>query len=282
MRLEIAGLRIEITGTPILHEATCTVTSGEIAGLIGPNGSGKSTLLRAVYHHLRPVAGVVLTEGSDIWRFSAREAARRIAALPQERPMEFEITAWEMVALGRTPHKSSFATESAADRDIVAAALDRVNAAPLAARRFSSLSGGERQRVLMARALAQQTQVLVLDEPTNHLDVRYQLELLGLVRELNLTTLVAMHDLNLAAAYCDQLHVLDRGRLVTSGPPQRVLTGQLLRTVFSVGADIIVNPRTGRPQLSYFPLPAASAVPSDTDNDTVHSAARARPSHKRA
>jgi len=249
---------MEINGAPIVAEASVTVESGQIAGLIGPNGSGKSTLLRAVYRHLRPAAGAVLVGGEDVWALSPRRAAARTAAVPQERSSEFDLTVAQTVAMGRTPHKRPYAVDTAEDRAIVADALALVGMERFAHRDFATLSGGEKQRVLVARAVAQRTQLLVLDEPTNHLDIRHQLELLELVQSLGLTTLVAMHDLNLAATYCGRLHVLDAGRLITSGAPAEVLTEQLLRDVFGIGAQIDVNEHTGRLRLSFYPLDRAA------------------------
>jgi iron complex transport system ATP-binding protein len=263
MRLELVDLRLEIAGRTIVRDVVLDVPDGTFAGLIGPNGSGKSTMLRAVYRHLRPRGGAVLVSGDDCWQMPARQAARRIATVPQERPAEVDLTVWEMVAMGRTPHKTAFGRDDAVDRAAVGSAIERVGLVPLAHRRFGELSGGEKQRVVLARALAQEAPVLVLDEPTNHLDVRYQLDVLELVRDLGVTTLAAMHDLNLAATYCDMLHVLEAGELVASGPPASVLTPSILARVFGVGAEVTVSARTGRPQLTFRPLSAATDAVRD-------------------
>jgi iron complex transport system ATP-binding protein len=254
MTLALDEVRVEIAGRAIVSGATLIAAPGEVTGLIGPNGSGKSTLLRTVYRHLRPRAGQVRLGESDIWSLRPADVARQIAAVPQETRPDFDITVREMVAMGRTPHKHPFAAETAADRAVVAEALERVHATGLAPRRYATLSGGERQRVLLARALAQGTGTLVLDEPTNHLDIRHQLELMRLVRTLALTTVMAVHDLNLAAGYCDRLHVLDGGRIVASGTPAHVLTPQTLRAVFGVDAHVTEHPRTGKPCLTFSPL----------------------------
>jgi iron complex transport system ATP-binding protein len=258
MRLELVGLKLEIAGRTIVRDVALDIPEGTVSGLIGPNGSGKSTMLRAVYRHLRPSDGLVLVGGDDCWKLPPRQVAQRIGTVPQERPVELDLTVWEMAAMGRTPHKSAFVRDDPRDHAAVAAALARVGLGDLAHRRFSELSGGEKQRVVVARALAQETPVLVLDEPTNHLDVRHQLEVLDLIGELGVTTLAAMHDLNLASTYCDVLHVLLAGELVASGPPGEVLTEDLVARVFGVGAEITVSPRTGRPQLSFHPLPPLS------------------------
>ncbi|WP_242613158.1 ABC transporter ATP-binding protein [Herbihabitans rhizosphaerae] len=242
-------MRVKLSGRQIISGANLLVAEGDLCGLIGPNGGGKSTLLRTVYRHLKPYSGWVYLGQTDLWRLSPVKVARKIAGVPQETRSDFDVTVFEMAAMGRTPHKHPLAATTASDREIVTGALTRVDALHLAERHFATLSGGERQRVLLARALAQQTQVLVLDEPTNHLDVRHQLELMELVRELGLTTVMAVHDLNLAAGYCDRLHVIDSGKIVAGGPPEDVLTAELLRSVFGVHADFTTHPRTGRPHL---------------------------------
>ncbi|WP_404870459.1 ABC transporter ATP-binding protein [Kitasatospora griseola] len=251
MRLALDDLHVALAGRDVVAGVHLVAESGEIAGLIGPNGSGKSTLLRAVYRHLAPRAGRVLLDGRDLTALSRAEAARQLAALPQERGEAFELTVRQMVGLGRLPHQRAFAADSAEDRAQTARALDRVGMGGHAERRFAELSGGERQRVLLARALAQQPEVLVLDEPTNHLDIRHQVELLALLRAQRATTLVALHDLNAAASVCDRLHVLAGGTLVASGPPREVLTADLLAEVFGVRAAVTAHPLTGDPLIAF-------------------------------
>ena len=231
--------------------AQLVAAEGEITGLVGPNGSGKSTLLRTVYRHLRPVAGRVLLAGTDLREMAPVRSARHVAALPQERGGDFELTVREVVAMGRTPYKRAFAGEDATDREIVARALADVSMDGQAGRRFTALSGGERQRVLLARAFAQNPDVLVLDEPTNHLDIRHQVELLALLRTRRRTTLVSLHDLNAAASVCDRLHVLHEGAVVASGPPREVLTPALMAEVFGVRAAVTDHPLTGDPLIAF-------------------------------
>ncbi|WP_153812186.1 ABC transporter ATP-binding protein [Streptomyces sp. SUK 48] len=255
MRLDIDDVTIEAAGTRLVEHIHLTVGSGAFVGLIGPNGSGKSTLLRSLYRALRPAGGAVRLGGDDLHTMDARAAARLLAALPQEFSAEFDFTVAEVVAVGRLPHRGRSA---AADREICTRAMDRTGVAHLTDRGFLSLSGGEKQRVLLARALAQQPQVLVLDEPTNHLDIAHQLDVLSLVRESGLTVLAALHDLNLAAAHCDVLYVLDGGRIVASGPPQDVLEPRLLAEVFGVRAHAVRHPETDAVQLLFDLLPPTS------------------------
>ncbi|WP_191971491.1 ABC transporter ATP-binding protein [Streptomyces luteolifulvus] len=251
MRIDIEDLQIAYAGRTVVTGAHLVAAEGEITGLVGPNGSGKSTLLRTVYRHLKPVAGRVLLDGADIREMTPVRSARHVAALPQERGADFELTVREVVSMGRTPYKRAFAAEDAADRDIVARALADVGMDGHAGRRFTALSGGERQRVLLARAFAQDPDVLVLDEPTNHLDVRHQVELLALLRTQRRTTLVSLHDLNAAASVCDRLHVLHAGTVVASGRPRDVLTPGLMAEVFGVRAAVVDHPLTGDPLIAF-------------------------------
>ncbi|WP_128430199.1 ABC transporter ATP-binding protein [Streptomyces cyaneus] len=251
MRIGIEDLHVAYAGRTVVAGAHLVAAEGEITGLVGPNGSGKSTLLRTVYRHLKPASGRVLLSGTDLRRLSPAEAARHVAALPQERGGDFELTVREVVAMGRTPYKRAFAGEDATDRDLVARALADVGMERHTGRRFTELSGGERQRVLLARAFAQQPDVLVLDEPTNHLDIRHQVELLALLRAQRRTTLVSLHDLNAAASVCDRLHVLHDGQVVASGPPRDVLQPALLAEVFGVRATVVDHPLTGDPLIAF-------------------------------
>ncbi|MEM8536160.1 MAG: ABC transporter ATP-binding protein [Chloroflexota bacterium] len=254
MQLTTQAVAVDIVGQRIVEDVSLHIESGELVGLIGPNGSGKSTLLRTVYRLLRPVAGYVQVGKDDVWKMSARESAQRTGVVVQEAPSDFEFTVREIVEMGRTPHKGRFANDTREDRAIVEQALQRVRMHSFADRQYQTLSGGEKQRVLVARALAQQPKVLVLDEPTNHLDIHYQLEILDLVRALGLTTLVTLHDLNLAAAYCHRLYLLKQGHIVAAGTPEAVLTPELIREVFNVDAMVGQHPITGALQLSFVAL----------------------------
>ncbi len=251
MLLELFSVSVAIETKRIVEDIHLRVEPGEIVGLIGPNGSGKSTLLRSVYRMLRPEAGTVRLGDEDVWKMSARESARRTGVVVQETPSDFEFTVSDVVMMGRTPHKGLLEMDDQHDEAMVVAALQQVGMLAFSTRLYGTLSGGEKQRVLMARALAQQPQLLVLDEPTNHLDIRYQLEVLDLVRRLGLTTLVTLHDLNLAAAYCHRLYLLYAGRIVASGSPNAVLTPENVRDVFGVEAFIGQHPTRGHLQLSF-------------------------------
>ncbi|MGR8010292.1 ABC transporter ATP-binding protein [Streptomyces hypolithicus] len=251
--LTAEGVSYGIAGRQLVDDIHLTAAPGETVGLVGPNGSGKTTLLRCVYGTLRPTHGRVLLDGNDVHAMGPAARARRIATVPQDGQAPFELTVREIVAMGRSPHKRFWEQDNQADAELVQAALTRVGIADLAPRAYPSLSGGERQRALMARALVQQPDLVVLDEPTNHLDIRHQLDILGLVRALGTTNLLALHDLNLAAYYCDRIYVLDGGRVVASGTPAEVLTATLLRTVYGVTAHVGTHPTTGAPTVTYLP-----------------------------
>jgi iron complex transport system ATP-binding protein len=251
VKLDVNQVAVAIESRRIVDEVSLQVAPGEIVGLIGPNGSGKSTLLRSVYRLLKPAAGFVRLGDDDVWKLTARESARRTGVVVQETPSDFDFTVREVVEMGRTPHKGMLEGDNVHDAQIVDDALSRVNMTAFLARSFNTLSGGEKQRVLVARALAQQPKLLVLDEPTNHLDIRYQLEILNLVRGLGITTLVTLHDLNLAAAYCHRLYLLSNGRIVTAGAPADVLTPDWVRAVYGVEAHCGVHPVTGQLHLVF-------------------------------
>ena len=248
-------------------EVSLKVEPGEIVGLIGPNGSGKSTLLRSVYRMLKPVSGLVHLGDDDVWQLSAKASAQRTGVVVQESSSEFEFTVAEVVAMGRTPHKKPFQRDTATDTDVCHDALERVSMTAFSQRLFSTLSGGEKQRVLVARALAQEPKLLVLDEPTNHLDIHYQLELLELIKSLGITTLVTLHDLNLAANYCQRLYLLSSGQIVASGETHKVLTPEQLRETFGVEAAPYTHPVTGNLQLSFSPQRSAAKVQQGDTNE---------------
>ena len=251
MRVTARGVSVQIDGFSLIGDCDLHADDGEVVGLVGPNGSGKSTLLRTIYRATRPVGGHVVVGPDDVWHLDARTAAQRTSVVAQRATSDFDFSVEEVVMMGRIPHKRALERDTPDDRAIVDDALDRVGLADFRDRSFATLSGGEQQRVLLARALAQQGRVLVLDEPTNHLDIRAQLDLLDLVRDLMVTTIAALHDLNLAMAYCDRVVVMCDGSVVAAGEPDAVLTPQLVAEVFGVTALAHRDPTTGRAQLLF-------------------------------
>ena len=219
MSLSVEHLSVDIAGRRIVTDISLAAKDGQFTGLLGPNGSGKSTILKAIYRVHKPAAGRVRLDGADLLALPARDAARRVAVVAQETASEFDFTVREMVMIGRTPHKRAFGGDTEADRTAVEQAIERTGCGHLVPRSFNTLSGGEKQLVLIARALAQGADHLILDEPTNHLDIRHQVEILELVARLGVTVLAALHDLSLAALFCQSAYLLADGRIVLGGPP---------------------------------------------------------------
>lgn len=257
-----SGVSFAYSDVPALTGAGLRAEPGSVVGLIGPNGSGKTTFLRTLYAALSPTAGLITVDERDVASLRRPELARRVAVVAQEPAGELPITVSHMVLLGRSPHLSSMQRYSASDYRVAAEALHRVGARHLAERSFATLSGGERQRVLIARCLAQQTDHLLLDEPTNHLDIRYQHEILELVRTLQVSTVIVLHDLNLAARYCDRLVLLDSGRVVSEGDPSSVLRPEVLEPVYGIGVQRLCD--DGVVQLLFHPLPRSAASLEET------------------
>lgn len=234
-----------------LRNINLRIAPGEFVGLIGPNGSGKTSLLRCAFRYSRPHQGKVCVSDRDVWARSARWCARHVAVVGQEFPDAFGLKLVDVIAMGRAPHQRFFAGDSAQDRLLVTEALAAVDLDGYGQHRFDTLSGGEKQRCLLARALVQQPRLMLLDEPTNHLDPRHQIELLGLVKRLGVATLASVHDLNLAAAFCDRLYVIHHGQLVASGTPWEVLTPQLLYEVFGAQALVDKHPLHEYPRITW-------------------------------
>ena len=246
--------------TLILDGAGVTVQAGRMVGLIGPNGSGKTSLLRCAAALTTPDAGEVMLGGADLTAMPRRAIARRLAFVEQDAATDVELELREVVLLGRTPHRHALEPDTAEDLELVADALRRTDLTGRERQPWHTLSGGERQRARIARALVQEPEVLLLDEPTNHLDIAHQLDLLGLVRSLGLATLAALHDLNLAASFCDEIVVLDAGRVVAGGSPSEVLTADLIGEVYNVDAIVGRHPVTGTPTVTFTPRHAEAPV----------------------
>lgn len=247
MTIEVRGVDVVRDGNRILRDVTCTARSGEFTGIIGPNGSGKSTLLSLMMRWQRSDGGRVLLDGRDVRSIRRREFARTVAEVEQHSVTVLELTVEQIVELGTIPHGAGWGRPLGESTEDVEVALDALGLQALRHRAWHTLSGGERQKVQVARALAQRPEVLVLDEPTNHLDVSAGVQLLRVVRELGLTVVAAIHDLHLAAMFCDRLVVLHQGAVHAVGTPAEVLTPALLAEVYRIDADVIEHPRTGRP-----------------------------------
>lgn len=235
----------------IVNDVSLHIPDGKTVGLLGPNGCGKSSLLRILAGLRRPNAGSVMLDGQNITRIARKQLARRVAFVEQHGMTDANMRVRDVVKLGRIPHHSPFSNRDAHDDDIVTAALQKVDMLEKSEQGWLSLSGGERQRVHIARALAQTPSEILLDEPTNHLDIHHQMQLMHLISELPMTSIVAIHDLNHAAMFCDSLIVMQSGQIVATGTPQEILCEELLRDVFRVKAKIEISPYHGKKHIHF-------------------------------
>ena len=241
MNIKVDDLKITLEKNNILKDINIEVDNKEVVGIIGPNGSGKSTLLKCIYRVLKPNDGAILLDNIDIKDMSVKESSKRLAVLSQHNNYNFDFTVKDIVLMGRSPHKKFMERDNKNDYDIANEALKKVDMFEFKDRSFQSLSGGEQQRVILARALAQQPQCLILDEPTNHLDIKYQLQLMRIVKGLGIEVIAAIHDLNIAAMYCDKIYVLRDGEVIKYGKPKDILTQELIKDVYEVNTEVIVK-----------------------------------------
>ena len=221
----------------ILYPLSFELSPGKILGVVGPNGAGKSTLLRLLYRYYKPTTGKVKINGIDIWKLTSRQVACSIATVLQENSSDFSLTVREIVTLGRTPYSKWLSnSNSENDKKIVQSSIDRLSLNKFENRHLNTLSGGERQRVMIARALAQEPDILILDEPTNHLDIRQQLEILNLLKDLSITVITSLHDLNMARSNCDEILLLKDGCALGFGKPNLILSESNISEAFRVKA----------------------------------------------
>jgi len=262
--LELADVSVRVGRAHAVRELTMSAPPAALTAVVGANGAGKSTVLRLLAGALRPDHGTLSFGGTDLSSLSRRARARLVALLEQQTTTDQDVTAAEVVALGRIPHLSAWSGPGADDRRIAHDALDRVGATHLAARSFGTLSGGEQQRVRLAASLAQEPKLLLVDEPTNHLDIGAQLDALALLRELadsGLTVLTALHDLGHALSHADHVVALDSGRTVAQGRPEDVLTPALIHRLYGVHAEVMTHPVTGVAAFAFSRLPVVTGQP---------------------
>jgi iron complex transport system ATP-binding protein len=276
--LDVSDLVVRRGDRRVLRGASLRADAGEVVGLVGPNGAGKTTLLRACTGAVTPESGTVRLSGDDAAGLSARETARLAASVPQDPSLDFDFPVREAVAMGRTAHVPRFGRRGSADRAAVERAMARAAVSELADRSVTAISGGERARVLLARALAQEAPLLLLDEPTANLDVNHQVRTLSLVRDLTdegRAVVAAIHDLDLAARFCDRLVLLADGRIRAAGRPEAVLTPAALADAFGVNARVSRDPATGSLRVTVLgDSTAERAVEGDVDRppDSAESA----------
>ena len=250
-KVQVKNLRFSIDKKEILKDISFEIPKGSFVGVIGPNGCGKSTLLKNIYRLYKPSSGSILLDNKELAKMKDKDCAKEIAVLAQESNTHFDFTVEQIVKMGRYPYKSVFEDYSKDDLQMVKEMLQKVGLESFGERSFSELSGGEKQRTLIARALVQNTEFLILDEPTNHLDIGYQIQLMDLVKGLNITTLSAIHDMNLAAMYCDYLIVMKDGKIIKFGTVEEVINSEMLKDIFGVNAHVGVNPVNKKLQVSF-------------------------------
>ncbi|MDD5449708.1 MAG: ABC transporter ATP-binding protein [Candidatus Omnitrophica bacterium] len=255
--LKVENLSSGYSSRPVIKGLNFSVDKGEFIGIIGPNGAGKSTLIKTISRAMRPSAGHVYYDAKDIYKISLNESARSIAVVPQDTLIIFEFLVKDIVMMGRFPHIKRFKRETEADFKAVARCLDLTNTGGLAKRLINELSAGERQRVIIAKALAQEPGLLILDEPTSHLDISHQIEIFDLLKRLTkeegLTIICVLHDLNLAAEYCDRLILMNEGLIREQGAPKEVLTYEIIEEIYKTVVVVGENPVSKKPYIFLVP-----------------------------
>ncbi|KRU24674.1 ABC transporter ATP-binding protein [Clostridium sporogenes] len=251
MKLKLEGIKYDIGSKELLRGIDLNVEKNHFVGLIGPNGCGKTTLLKNIYRYLTPKEGSVYIDDKNIYGMKNKELSKLMAVVMQEHSLEFDFSVKEIVAMGRFSSNNRFASVDGDDEKLIEKALENVGLEEYEDRSFLSLSGGEKQRVMIAMALCQNTELIVLDEPTNHLDIKYQLQIIHMLRHLDITTFTTLHDMNMAATFCDYIYVMKKGKIVTHGPVEKVFTEEMFREVFEVEAHIYRNPYNNKLNVSY-------------------------------
>ena len=253
MEILAEAVKLFIGDKEILKGLDFHLKPKEFLGIIGPNGSGKSMFLKCLYRVQKPTAGSITLNGRALDELSYRESALQLSVVAQHNFYSFDFSVMEVVLMGRSPHKKLLERDNLRDYELARKALGVVGMAAFEERSFSSLSGGEQQRVILARALAQQTECMILDEPTNHLDIKYQLQIMDIVKGLGLTVAAAIHDLNIAALYCDRLIAIKQGQVVGLGTPRELLTEEFIYDLYEVRSTVSIHPDTGRLNIVYLP-----------------------------
>lgn len=239
MSIKVEELSYSYGHTNVLNGVEIQLQKGRFTGIIGPNGCGKSTLLKCIYRVLKPQIGTIWLEDKLLDSYSVKESSKQISVMAQHNSYDFDFKVKDIVLMGRAPHKKLLERDNLNDYQIAKRVLESVDMLEFSEREFTTLSGGEQQRVLLARALAQETKTLILDEPTNHLDITYQLQLMRILKKQDITIFAAMHDLNIAAMYCDYLYIMKDGRVITQGETKQVLTPERIYEIYQVESQMV-------------------------------------------
>jgi iron complex transport system ATP-binding protein len=251
LKLEINNIALSYNHAPVVKDLSFTLQPGELVGIIGPNGCGKTSIIKALSRVLNPRSGQILLEGINLQHYSRSALARLMGVVPQNPSLPETFTVAEVVLLGRNPHLGLLRNESCHDLEISWQAMERTGISHLSERRMSEISGGERQRVTIARVLAQEPRIILLDEPTANLDISHQIEILDLIKDLcrekELIVLIALHDLNLAAQYCDRLILMKEGQIQVEGKPREVITASNIKQVYGTESYVYPHPENNLP-----------------------------------
>lgn len=247
--IKVDNLYYSVDGTGILKDICMNIPKNRFVGIVGANGCGKSTLLKNIYKFYKADKGIICIDGCNINDYSNKELARKLSVLTQKQNMNFDFLVEEILEMGFYAHETSLFTEP--KKDLIQKALESVGMGDKGKRSFLSLSGGEMQRVLIARALMQNGDIIVLDEPTNHLDIKYQFQIMNLVKNSNKTVLAVIHDINMASKYCDYLYAMKKGRVIIEGKTEDVITKENIREIFDVECEVISHPKNSKPLIIF-------------------------------
>ncbi len=271
MSISVKNIVFGYTATPVIRDVSFQVDKGEFISILGPNGSGKSTLLKTINGLYVPLSGRVELMGENIERYKRREIAKRVSLVPQDTSLQFEFTVEEVVTMGRHPFKGRFEREDERDRKLIYEAMEMTNTFDIRDRLITEISGGERQRVFIAKAIAQNTGIILLDEPTSHLDINHQIDILNLLRKMNqekgITIILVIHDINLATRYSDRILLLKKGSIIGQGTPEDVITTENILNAYGMRVAVERNKYTGH--ISVIPLEVSKRIRSEL-NIRVH------------
>lgn len=252
MDLQLDGIEIDIGTKKIINGIDLSVFNKSFVALLGPNGSGKSTLLKAIYRVLRPSQGRIYLDNLSIDKIPPKSIAQNMSVVSQFQSDSFDFTVQEVVMMGRTPHLKMLEKESKQDYEIIEDALQKTGLLEYKNRKVLKLSGGEKQRVALARAVSQSPSLMILDEPSNHLDIKYQIEILNIIKGLQINVLSALHDISLAAQFCDYIYFLKKGEVVCHGKPEEVITKEIIKEIYEVDCEVFHDPLTNNICISYY------------------------------
>ncbi|MDG1732664.1 MAG: ABC transporter ATP-binding protein [Thalassotalea sp.] len=249
--LQTAKLTWKVFDKTIIKNIDFTLNQGETVAIVGPNGAGKTSLLKCLHGEHQNYSGAVTLNGKPLSTIKNKDVAKKIAVVSQQNQSTFDLSVIDIVRMGLIPHKNFFDGDNQSDLQKIQFALSKVDLLAKQQQVFNTLSGGEQQRVLIAQAIVQAANILIMDEPTNHLDIYYQHQILNLVKSLNITLLITIHDLNLAAEYCDRIVLMDKGLVIADDSPEQVFTSENLKKVFNLECAIDANPFTNKPRITF-------------------------------